>query len=104
MRISTRLVIVELDDRDVSNEWVIGGRIWGQGYKTFYGRYLQFTNWHNKLECLSLANLYSLGLCSPAMLEPARGMQISGFPLLGRLLSLPTNIRLGWKGYQDETL
>jgi hypothetical protein len=40
MRNATRLVIVELDDRDVSTKWVIGGGVWGQSYKSFYGRNL----------------------------------------------------------------
>jgi hypothetical protein len=29
-------------------------------------------------------------------------MHLSGVPLLGRLLALPTNIRLGWKGFGKD--
>jgi hypothetical protein len=52
----------------------------------------------NKLECLSLASLSSLILCLLVRLEPIRVRYLSDPPLFGRLLALPANIRLGWKG------
>ncbi len=50
-----------------------------------------FTIVCNKLECLSLAFLFSL-----ARQEPTGVERLSGAPQLGRLLDLPTNIRLTW--------
>jgi len=36
--------------------------------------------------------------------EPTRGKHLSDAPLWGRLLALPTNIRLDWKILQGQTL
>ncbi len=43
----------------------------------------------------SLSNLF---YCLIEKLEPTQLKQLLGFPLLGRLLALPTNIRISWKG------
>jgi hypothetical protein len=61
-----------------------------------------FTNFRNKLECFSLASLSSIVSCFLAKQEPTLLKNFSGAPLLGRLLSLPTNNRLGWKGFQGK--
>ncbi len=58
----------------------------------------QFTNFDNKLECLSLASLSSLVKCFQAMLVPTQVKNLSGVLLLGKLLALHANISLGWKG------
>ncbi len=55
-----------------------------------------FTNFCNKHECLSSANLSSLVKCLGVRLEPTRVKHLSGSPLQGRLLTFPTNIRIGW--------
>ncbi len=34
----------------------------------------------------------------PGKADPYSSEYLSGAPLLGKLLALPTNIRLGWKG------
>jgi hypothetical protein len=51
-------------------------------------------------ECLILAraSLSSLVQCLQIKPEPSRVKNLSGAPFLGRLLALPVNIRLGWKG------
>ncbi len=57
----------------------------------------------NKLERLSLVSSSNLGKCLWARsgtyttMEHLKG-DFLGTPLLGRLLALPTNILLGWKG------
>ncbi len=58
----------------------------------------QFTNFRNKLECLSLASFYSRPYCLQVKTEPISVEHLSGTPLLGWLLVLSANIRLGWKG------
>ncbi len=50
------------------------------------------------LECLSLACHYNLILCMRVRLEPTRVKHLLGVPLFGRLMNLPTNIRLGREG------
>jgi hypothetical protein len=35
---------------------------------------------------------------------PTQVKQLTGAPLLGRPLALPTNTRLGWKGLPGQTL
>jgi hypothetical protein len=52
-------------------------------------------NVHNKLGCLSHVSLYSLVKYLQVRLYPNPSARA---PLLGRLLALPTNTRLGWKG------
>jgi hypothetical protein len=54
---------------------------------------------HNKLECLSLAGLSSLVSCFRVTTEPARVKHLSSRPLYGKLLVLPTNIRLSWNSF-----
>ncbi len=49
-----------------------------------------FTNVRNKLECFVLYK--------PFQPEPTQVKHLSGTPLYGMALALPTNIRLGWKG------
>jgi hypothetical protein len=41
---------------------------------------------------------FKLSQCLPVRLEPTYVKKLSGAALWGRLLALPTNIRLGWKG------
>ncbi len=53
------------------------------------------TTFHNKLERLSLASLSSLVECLQVRPNPTRVKHLSGAPLKGRLLALPTNIRIG---------
>jgi len=50
----------------------------------------------DKQECLSMASLSSLVLCLRLRPELARVEHLNDAPLYGRLLVLPTNIRLGW--------
>jgi hypothetical protein len=67
-------------------------KIRGQSYKTFYDRklHLLIISWSI---CLS-----SIVLCLQVRLKPTRVKCLSGAHLQGRLLALPTNSRLGWKG------
>ncbi len=60
-----------------------------QCYKTFYVMTVC-----NKLECLSLASLSSLVKCLLVRLELTGVKHVSGAPLYGMLLALPTTIRL----------
>ncbi len=57
---------------------------------------------YEQLEYLSLLGLSSLVKCLWIRPEPARAKRILGYPLFGRLLALPINIRLGWKGPLNE--
>jgi hypothetical protein len=45
-----------------------------------------------------MTSLSSVILCLPSRPEPTRVEHVIDAPLYGRLLALPTNIRLGWKG------
>jgi hypothetical protein len=56
-----------------------------QCYGSFYGRKL-------------LKFVVSKSVCPWPWPDFARVKHLEGFPLLGRLLSLPTNGRRGWKG------
>jgi hypothetical protein len=47
---------------------------------------------------LSLASLSSLVYCLWIILQPRRIKHLLGVPLKGKLLALPTNIRVSWKG------
>jgi hypothetical protein len=69
---------------------------WVQYYKTFLRPY--FTNFRNKLECLSLTILTSLVYCLWVRPEPTQVKCYLATPVYGRLLLLPANIGLGWKG------
>jgi hypothetical protein len=51
----------------------------GQMLQNFFCPYL--TNVHNKLQCLSLASLHSLVLCSRLSPEPTQVKHLSGAPL-----------------------
>jgi hypothetical protein len=64
-------------------------------YKTFYGRNLRTfkINW-----CSFLASLSSLVQCLLVKQEPTQLKHLLGALLQGRLLALPSNNRLGWKG------
>jgi hypothetical protein len=53
---------------------------------------------HNKLERLSLLSLSSLFLCLWVRPEPAQVKHLSDAPLKVKLVALPANIRLSWKG------
>ncbi len=52
----------------------------------------------NKLKCFSLASLSSLVKYLRVRPEPSWLKHLSSALLYDRLLALPTNIRLGWKG------
>jgi hypothetical protein len=52
----------------------------------------------SKLERFSMASLSSLVECLFVKQEPTPLKNLSGAPLEGRLLALPTNNRLGWIG------
>ncbi len=58
----------------------------------------QSTNFRGKLECLSLASLFRLVQRLQLRLAPTQVRHLSRDPLEGRLLALPTNMRLGWYG------
>jgi len=51
-----------------------------------------------KLECLSLASHSSQAQCWWERLEPTQVEHLKDAPLSGKLLALPTDIRLSWKG------
>ncbi len=57
----------------------------------------QFTNVHNKLEYLPLADLSSLVLCFSVRLEPVQVVHLSSVPLEDMLLALPANIDMAEK-------
>jgi hypothetical protein len=59
-------------------------------------------DFHNNLECLSIESLSSLVQCLEVRLEPKLMRHLSDAPLMGRLLDLPTNIRLN-RQYLPET-
>ncbi len=62
------------------------------------GRYHKtFNSLNNKLECSSLASLSRIVWCLWVSQEPTQVKHLSGAPLQGRLLALPTSNRLGWK-------
>jgi hypothetical protein len=67
-----------------------------QCYKTFSAR--NFANFCNKLEYLSLASVSSIVDCLLVKMEPILLNNLSDAPLLGKLLALPTNNRLGCRG------
>jgi len=46
----------------------------------------------------SLESISSIGKCVHVRQEPTQVKHLSGAPLKGRFLSLPSNNRLGWKG------
>ncbi len=50
------------------------------------------------IECLSRASLSRIVQCLQVRQKLAQVKRLSGAPLYGRLLALPTCIRLGWKG------
>jgi hypothetical protein len=52
---------------------------------------------HNKLDCFSKLVNCTLVLYLQARLESTRMRPLTGNRSEGRLLALPTNIRLGWK-------
>jgi hypothetical protein len=55
--------------------------------------------------CLSLASLPRMVLCLwVRQEEPLQVRSLSGAPFYNRLLALPTNNRLGWKGLSGTTL
>ncbi len=67
------------------------------------------TNVRNKLEWLYVARLSSLVICLRVRPQPnIVNHYVSDVPLSalikGRLLALPTNIRLSWKGPPGQTL
>ncbi len=55
-------------------------------------------NFSNKLECLSLESLSKIVLCFWARQMPTLVKHLSGAPLKGSLLALPTSNRLSFKG------
>jgi hypothetical protein len=57
-----------------------------------------FTDFRNKLEFLSLVGLSRLVYYFWVRQEPTQVKYLSGAPLYGRFLALPTNNKLGWKG------
>jgi hypothetical protein len=63
-----------------------------------------FTNVHNKLEYLALASFSSLVQCLRVSPDPILVEHHSGTPLLGRLLALSANIRLGWHGLSGTNI
>ncbi len=65
-------------------------------HKTYSARNLGMFG--SKLECLSTESISSLVLCLWVRLEPIQVNHYLVAPLQGRILALPTNIRLGWKG------
>ncbi len=62
----------------------------GLYFKTYYGRILWFF----------VISLSSQVQCLRARPGPTQLKHLSGAPLQGRPLALPTNIRLGWKSLQ----
>jgi hypothetical protein len=58
----------------------------------------------NKLECLSLASLYTLLYVCERELSLPEWSKLSDVSLLGRLLALLGNIKLGGKAFQGQTL
>jgi len=51
-----------------------------------------------KLQSLYQVSLSRLPSCLRIRPEPTQVKHLSGAPVLGKLLALPINIRLGWKG------
>ncbi len=64
----------------------------------------RFTNFRNKPDCFSMASLSSLIECLQVRHEPTTAKRLSGAPLYGRLLVVPTNIRLGWKSLPETNI
>jgi hypothetical protein len=56
---------------------------------------VQFTNFHNKLQCLSLASFSTPVYC--LWERPGDYPRVEGTSLYSTLLALPTIIALGWK-------
>ncbi len=57
----------------------------------------KFMDFYDKVKCLSLVSFFRLFLWLWVRPDNSRVKHLSDVPLYGRLLTLPINIRQGWK-------